>query len=459
MSKNKTLFTLIAATTVVFLCAGITYLSVPEYGGTDVVFALENKAKDSSAKGHDDHEGEKGHDDHDDEKGHDDHEGEKGHDDHEGEKGHDDHEGEQGDEDHEGEGMVHLSPERLDELDITLSTVHRGTVSSTLFFPAETMLDPDSEAHLVPRVTGIAGEIFVSIGDSVSQGDLLAVLESRELGRTKSEYLASLAMRDLAQATYSREKKLSEDGISAKQDYLEATQAYRAAQIDVASAEQALYVLGLSDAEVKQVPKEDDSALTRYEVRAPFDATVIERHISLGESIGAETEIFLLAKLDTIWVMGRVTERDIRRVSVGQKAVVQLEGYPGEEFAGKLDYLGSILDSSSRTINARVILDNPDKRIRAGMFGRLLAFIDNHEHSESLLVPNNALQRTNTGAIVYRAEKDGVFEPVAVEVLHASDTFTEVQGPLKENDRVAVGDIFVLKSEAGKEAMGGGHSH
>jgi len=104
-------------------------------------------------------------------------------------------------------------------------------------------------------------------------------------------------------------------------------------------------------------------------------------------------------------------------------------------------------------------LDNPEKRIRAGMFGRLLAFIDNHEHSESLLVPNSALQRTNTGAIVYRAEKDGEFEPVAVEVLHASDTFTEVQGPLKENDRVAVGDVFVLKSEAGKEAMGGGHSH
>ncbi len=361
--------------------------------------------------------------------------------------------------DHEEKGNVHLSPERLESLDITVSPIHRGSVKSTLSFPAETMLDPDEEAHLVPRVGGIVREVFARLGDQVSEGDLLAVLDSRELGRAKSELLSSLAIRDLAQSTYAREKSLWEEKISAEQDFQVARQALRSAQIAVESAEQALFALGLTPAYVKSLPREGGTSLTRYEVRAPFGGTIIERHISLGEAINENTSIFHIANLKTMWTMGRITERDLRRIAVGQEAIVQLEGYPGEEFSGVIDYIGSVLDPSSRTVEARVVLSNDDKRIRAGMFGRLMIFLNSHEHDETLLVPNGALQRTETGAIVYRAEGEGEFEPVAVEVLHASDAFTEVQGPLKENDRVAVGDIFVLKSEAGKAAMGGGHSH
>lgn len=360
---------------------------------------------------------------------------------------------------HEGEGNVHLSPERLAELDITLSPVHRGSVKSTLSFPAEIMLDPDGEAHLVPRVAGIAREILVSIGEEVKQGDVLAVLESRELGGAKSDYLAQLAYLDLARTTFNREKRLWEEKICSEQDYLEARQAFQAAQIAVESSQQALYALGLSSEDVSGLPREVKTDLTRFEIRAPFDGTVIARHISRGEAVSGERSIFLLAELDTVWAMGRVTERDIRKIAPGQEAIVQLEGFPGEEFVGTIDYIGSILDPSSRTVDARVIVPNAEKRIRAGMFGRLAIFLDSHEHDETMLVPNGALQRTATGAIVYRMEGTDEFEPVPVEILHASDTFTEVQGNLEENDRVAVGDIFVLKSEAGKAAMGGGHSH
>ncbi|MCF6287541.1 MAG: efflux RND transporter periplasmic adaptor subunit [Candidatus Hydrogenedentes bacterium] len=434
MSSTNRNYMVVAAVSALLLCAGIEYTFGPKLYDAPLALAAE--------KEHAHEEGEK-------------HE-ESGHDAHE-ESGHEEEKGEHGE--HEEEGNVHLSSERMEELDITLSTVHQGSVKSILSFPAETMLDPDDEAHLIPRVPGIAREIFASIGDVVAAGDLLAILDSRELGRAKSEYLADLSMRDLLQATYIREKKLWEDKISAEQDYLIARQAYQAAQIEVKSSEQSLFALGLSVEDVKGLPREKGTDLTRYEVRAPFAATVIERHIALGEAIGENTEIFLIANLKTIWAMGRVTERDLRKVSLGQEALIQLEGYPGEEFPGKLDYIGSILDPNSRTVNARVILSNEDKRIRAGMFGRLLVFLDSHEHSETLLVPNGALQRTATGAIVYKEKGEGIFEPLTVDVLHTSDTLTEIQGALKENDRVAVGDIFVLKSEAGKAAMGGGHSH
>ncbi len=364
-------------------------------------------------------------------------------------EGHDDHE----------EGVVHLSPERLESLNIAMVPVHAGTVDSTLTIPAEVSLDPDNEAHLVPRVRGIVREVFVGIGDRVNAGDLLAVLDSRELARAKSEYLAAVAMRDLAQTTFAREKGLWEDKISAEQDYLQAKAEYQAARIKVQTAEQQLHALGLSQAEVNGLPQAKDTTLTRYEIRAPFDATVVQRHITFGETVGEDDEVFFIAKLDPVWVMGRATERDLRRLREGQKAIVQLDAFPDEDFSGVIDYIGSVLDPESRTVNVRMVLPNPETRLRAGLFGRMLVFVDEHAHDETVLVPNDALQRTDTGAIVYKAQEEGEFRAVPVSVLHSSDTLTEVQGAIQEGDRVAFGDIFVLKSEAGKEGLGGGHSH
>jgi cobalt-zinc-cadmium efflux system membrane fusion protein len=370
----------------------------------------------------------------------------------------DEHGDEHGEHEEHEPGMVHLSPDKLDTLNITVVPIHAGTVDSVLSLPAEIALDPDNEAHVVPRVPGIVRSVHAGIGDVVEGGQLLAVIESRELARAKSEYLTAVATRELAHTTFLREEKLWQDKISAEQDYLQAKAAYQAAQINVDAAEQALHALGLTQTEVEQLPNADDTSLTRYEIHAPFRATVIKRHIALGETVGDE-DVFLLAKLDPVWAMGRATERDIRRLRVGQKVAIQLDALPGDEFTGTIDYISSVLDPQGRTVDIRVVLPNPEKRLRAGLFGRMMVFVSEHAHDAAFLLPNDALQRTEGGTIVYREAEPGVFEAVTVSVLHASQTHTEVQGELADGDRIAAGNLFVLKSEAGKESMGGGHSH
>ncbi|MEX2015707.1 MAG: efflux RND transporter periplasmic adaptor subunit [Candidatus Hydrogenedentales bacterium] len=357
------------------------------------------------------------------------------------------------------EGVVHIDPARLATLNLTTAVVHRGTVTTTIALPAEVQFDPDRVAHIVPRVAGIVREVHAGIGDVVAEGELLAVLDSRELAEAKSTYLASLAMRDLAQATYQREARLYEQEISSEQDYLEAKQAYEETGIKVRTAQQSLHALGLSVATINQLGNEAESALTRYEIRAPFGATVVERHITQGETIGLDDQVYFLAQLDPVWVMGRASERDIRKIEVAQQALIHLDALPGEEFEGRVDYVGSMLDPQSRTAEVRVVLPNPKQDLRAGMFGRMTIFLEEHEHAEAMLVPLDAMQRTETGDVVYRIRAEGEYEVVAVEVLHASEDFAEVQGALAEGDVVAAGDTFVLKSEAGKEEMGGGHSH
>lgn len=401
-------------------------------------------ASESAVHDHETHQEEPGH-----EEGGESHPGEEGH------AGHAD--GEHGEERHDG--LIHLSPAKMATVDLETGIVHVGSIRSTVSIPAESMLDPDEMAHVVPWVPGIAREIKASIGDRVAQGDLLAVIDSRELGQSKSDYLADLAMLELARKTYEREKRLFEDKISAEQDFLAAQQDYRAAQIAAETTRQVLFALGVPESRIAELASQKKGALTRYEIRAPFGGTIIERHVTRGEAIDGASEIFVIAGLDSIWVMGRLPERDLKNISLGQSAIVEFDSFPGEEFKGTLDYIGSVLDPRSRTVDVRMVIPNKERRIRAGMFGRMLIFMEEHEHDDAFLVPNEALQRTDEGGIVYLEAGEGEFKPVAVEVLHNSDTHTEVQGPLNEGDRVAVGDLFILKSEAGKEAMGGGHSH
>lgn len=361
-------------------------------------------------------------------------------------------------EDHE-EGVVHLDRSRRASINLSTTVVHRGTVTTTLAVPAEVQFDPDQVAHLAPRVSGIVREVTAGIGDVVEAGQLMAVLDSRELAEAKSAFLAAVAMRDLAEATFVREKGLFEKQVSSEQDFLEAKQAFEETQIRVRTAKQQLHALGLSNEYIDQLPGEEGASLTRYEIRAPFEATVVERHITLGESAGPNNQVYFIARMDPVWVMGQAAERDIRKLRVGHRAVVELDAYPGEDFEGQVDYVGSALDPRSRTVSVRVVLPNPDRSLRAGMFGRMAIFLDEHEHAEAMLVPVDAVQRTDRGHVVYRFMTEEEYEVVPVTVLHESKDFVEVQGPLKEGDLVATGDTFVLKSEAGKEDMGGGHSH
>lgn len=357
------------------------------------------------------------------------------------------------------DSVIHIPSARLRDAVITFVPVHRGTVKGILSIPAEIALDSDNEAHIVPRVPGIVREVHAGLGQEVEAGAVLAVLDSRELAHAKSEYLAALSARELAQATYNREKGLWEQKISAERDYIEAVQALRTAEIAVETAQQALHALGLDADAIAGPPGTGNASLTRYEVRAPFSGRVLARHVAIGEAVDSNHQVFHLARLDPVWALGRVPERDIARVRLGQHAIVSVDAYPGEEFTGTVDYIGSVLDPASRTVNVRVPLANPNERLRAGMFGRMLLQLDEHDHGEALLVPNDALQRSAGGAVVYKKVGEETLQPVPVTVLHASDTLTEVQGDLVDGNLVAAGDLFLLKSEASRDAMGGGHSH
>ncbi len=185
--------------------------------------------------------------------------------------------------------VVHLEQEGIDEFGIEIAEAGPGELRLELVLPGEVNVNPDSLAHITPRVPGVVREVFKNLGDEVVAGELLAVLDSRELAEAKAVFLAARETRALAQSILERESYLYEREISSQQEFLEAKQAEAEARIAFKSAEQRLHALGLDEQKVTRLKDEPDVYLTQYEIRAPFagvivrctsSSTVAEMHFS-----------------------------------------------------------------------------------------------------------------------------------------------------------------------------------
>ena len=374
--------------------------------------------------------------------------------------GHDDDE-HGGHEEHE-EGVVHLNAAQLSGLTLTHVEVRRGSLAAMVELSGEVAWNADRLAHIVPRVSGQVREVHGRLGDEVHAGDVLAVIDSRELAEAKAGDLAAEAKLSLMRISLERVENLFEKKIAPEEELLKAKLQLAEAEIEHRTAEAKLHALGLTEAQVQELHEEKNVDYSRYEIKAPFGGVVVEKHLTLGEVVGPESDVFLLADLSDVWVMGRAYERDIRLLKAGQEATIRLDAFPGQLFAGEIDYIASQLDPGTRTVEARVVLPNADGQLRPGMFGTVVIHVGHETDAaqrEGMLVPAAALQRVKDGFVVFQATGPGEYKLVPVLVIGKTREFAEVTGAISIGDKVAIGDTFVLKSEAGKAEMGGGHSH
>ncbi|VAX22649.1 Cobalt/zinc/cadmium efflux RND transporter, membrane fusion protein, CzcB family [hydrothermal vent metagenome] len=388
-------------------------------------------------------EGEKGHEVHDDHKD----EGHKGHDDHKDEdKGHDEH-GE--------EEVVRLTNEELKEFGIETAIVGPGQLKRRITLPGEIVVNMDKMAHIVPRVPGVVREVRKRLGDRVRAGEVLAILESRELSDAKAEYLAAHERLALAKANFEREGRLRKKKISSEQDYLNAKQALAEVQIDIRSAEQKLHALGFSEKYLKQLPAHSDTTYTRYEIKAPFNGTVIKKHITLGEMVKDDTTIFIIANLSTVWVNLSVYQKDLPFVHEGAKVSVII-GHGAPDVEGVISYLGPIVGEKTRTALARVVLPNKKGTLRPGLF--ISGKVTVEEIEVPVLIPKTALQTFEGKTVVFTKDEDG-FEPAPVMIGRSDDMNVEIVSGLIPGQKYASKGAFTLKAQLSKGGFASGHNH
>jgi cobalt-zinc-cadmium efflux system membrane fusion protein len=340
------------------------------------------------------------------------------------------------------ERTVRLDAAQLKAADIAVQPAGPGTLQASAQFPGEVRFNEDRTAHVVPRFDGVAEAVPADLGQAVRKGQVLAVIASTALSDQRSELLTAQRRREAALATYEREEKLWRDGISAEQDRLQARGALQEADIALRNARQKLAAVGAG------AHAAGDGGLNRLEIRAPFDGTVVEKHLALGEAVKGDASIFTVADLRTVWAEFAVAPKDLAAVRVGRKVVVSSSAFDGKA-EGVVSYVGALLGEQTRTARARVTLDNPQGAWRPGLF--VTVAVLGEPVAAPLVVAADAIQSVDGAPAVFKAV-DGGFVATPVKPGRSDGERTEILAGLAAGERVASSNTFLLKAELGKAA-------
>ncbi len=349
------------------------------------------------------------------------------------------HEGKEGE--HNDDGIVRFSAQQVAGSGITVLSAEPRQIDSFIRMPGQIALNEDRTAHVTPRAAGAVEKVEANLGDIVKKGDLLAVVASSDVAGQRAALASAEQRRDLARTAYNTEKTLWEEKIGARQDYLKAEHDLREADLAVHAARQSLQALGTGG---------DAGASNRLQVRSPFDGMVVEKHIVLGEVVGADTRVFTVSDLSRVWADVVVPSRDLEIVRVGTDAVIRSIA-SNTTAPGKVSFVSALIGEESRSAKARVVLDNPGLAWRPGL--AVNVDIVTGSARVAVAVAREALQTVEGRQVVYKRVAEGfVAQPVATG--RSDERFVEIVSGLKAGERYAASGSFGVKAEQGKGEAG-----
>lgn len=346
------------------------------------------------------------------------------------------------------EARVKMPDEMLKSIGVEILTAGPAIIKPTLKLPGEIIFNEHTIVQVVPRLPGIVTSVERHHGQQVKRGEVLAVIESQMLAELRSQYRVARKRLALARSTYEREKRLWEEKISAKQDYLVAQTLWSEAEIALDLASVKLRALG-----VQPESGSHGNNLARYEIRAPISGLIIEKSIALGQTLKEDERIFTIADVSTVWTAITVYPKDLGTVKVGQKAIVKAAA---SDFEGKgaVTYITALVGGQTRSATARIELENKDGRWRPGMF--VTAELVTEEIQVPVAVSTTAIQTVNDWTAVF-GRYGQYFEARPLELGRSDDKMVEVLEGLRSGEQYAGGNSFAIKAELGKS--GATHDH
>ena len=288
-------------------------------------------------------------------------------------------------------------------------------------------------------VGGPVHEILVSPGQKVRAGQTLLTVNSPDYSVDRSAYLKARDAFQLADKQYQRSKDLYEHKAVAEADLQAAESARTQAQADMESSADALRVLGISDPEtlLKNPPSPQVPLL------APVAGEITDRLVGPGQLLQAgATQCFTISDMSSVWVLVNVYQNDLAAIRVGDSVEITTDAYP-DKFHGKISYVAATVDPNTRTLQARIVTDNPAEKLKNNMY--VNATVRAGTIQNALTVPDEAVLRdTENQPFVYLQAGENKFARQAVTIGDSNGGKTQILGGLKEGDRVvAEGGVFL----------------
>jgi cobalt-zinc-cadmium efflux system membrane fusion protein len=423
---------------------------------------------------------------------------------------------------HAEEGHIELTQEQFRSAGIEVASAGPGRVFDALTLPGTVRPNADSVLHVTPRVAGQVRSVFKHLGQPVESGELLAIIDSVELGDAVADYLGDRGRVEAAEQTlargrelyetrlatllrvldgavavheriFEREEELQERAVSTVRPLLEADKALQAARldrdrqltdleaqrdtrlleldvdlrakrIDLTAAANRLRTLGVGD-EVLAALADDSPLLSgEYRVLAPGGGVVVDRHVSTGEYVEAGSKLFVVEDLSDVWFVASAFEEQLRSLRSGQTAYVSLDAFPDTVLDGTVSFLDYHVDPTSRSVGVRITLDNR----QLASWPEALPLrpgmfgrveLETDARDAALVLPERALVHDDSSDYVFVQVEPFAFERRDVSVRHAAGGMVEVTRGLEVGEKVAFTGTFLLKSVERQGELGGGHDH
>jgi cobalt-zinc-cadmium efflux system membrane fusion protein len=366
---------------------------------------------------------------------------------------------------------------------VETAVVEQHPVVEAIVANGQVIYDETHAAHLASRVAGTVWRVEKRVGDRVKTGDILAYIDSAEVGRAKAEFLQAFADLRLTQATLSRLQPLAGGAVAMRQIH-EAEAACQKAEIRLVGAQQTLVNLGLpirtaeySELNTEQIaqriqvlglPQEivgklnsDSTTSNLFPLRSPQDGVIIARTIVPGEVVDTNTTIFGVADVQQLWLILDVRQEDAQDLALGQKVLFRPSAsHTEKEISGSVDWISTEADNVTRTVKVRANLPNQNGKVRANTFGTGRIVLRDDPHAT--VVPNEAVHSDGDCHIVFVRDKNYLRDDAAkffhvrqVRIGTTNGDETEIIAGVLPGEVVASKNSAVLEAQLLKGNLAG----
>lgn len=321
-----------------------------------------------------------------------------------------------------------------------------GVVKSKVTAPATAEFLPERVSRVGPRVPAVVIRLVKKVGDRVKAGDVIAVLDSIELGKAKARYLALRSRLEVARKTFDREQNLVAKNISSQADLQQARADYKVALAERDSSFEELRLYGLSSTDIESISADRRTLFSRYELTASQQGIIEQFDITPGLPLTPATPLIKIVDPGHMRILAQVAESDANRIDVGASIRFHPGAMPGQVFDGTVQSVGASLSPRTRRLEVRATVPNPDNTLRAGMFGS--AQIQSNDSAQHTLVPLAAVQPLNKAQILFKPVpgKVGQYAVAVVKTGAESGQQIEILDGLAPGEPVVTEGSFALMS-------------
>ena len=304
--------------------------------------------------------------------------------------------------------------------------------------------DEDRLSRISSPIVGRTVEIKVKLGEQVAKGDILMTIDSADINSAYADYFRARSDLAFSQKALDLAKDLYESKAIARKDLQQANNEYMKAETEFNRSKSRLLSLHVQEKELDHPP----AVQSRFYLKSPLSGTIIEKNVTLGQTVGSDPaqNLFTVADLSTVAVVGEIFEKDISEVELDQEISITVDAYPDLIFHGKIDYIGDLVDPVTRTIKIRGKVKNPGRKLKPEMFARIS--IEAGDQEEGISIPQSALFNEGKEQFVFVALSDQTFRRSNVTLGAQSSREAHVVTGLKAGDRIVTEGGLLLKSMA-----------